>query len=213
MDEYSQERLTLIAEEQFITNSSDYIFEAADCLRMGQDVFVQHGFTTNERGIAWLKRELKGEFRVHKLNFPNDTCPVHIDATFVPVRIPDSERKGIMWTNPERDLNPALKWMFKDSWDLVEAPRPAHSKGMPRSLCSPWLSMNCLNLNPTTMIIEETEVNVEKSLNSLGITTIKVPFRSCYEMGGSLHCHTTDVRRTGRKMNYFPHLDQSEKIN
>jgi len=164
---------------------------------MGKDVFVQNGFTTNRRGIDWLRRELRGEFRVHELNFPNDTCPVHIDATLVPIRLPDNERKGIIWTNPERNLNPTQRHLFEATWDLVEAPRPAHSGGMPRSLCSDWLSMNMLHLNPTTIFMEESEHFTEQALNSLGIKVLKVPFRSCYEMGGSLHCHTTDVRRSG----------------
>lgn len=178
MNELSHERIEMVKNKQFVTNENDFIFEAADMLRMGRDIFVQHGFTTNLRGIEWLRRELS-EFRVHTLNFPNDTCPVHIDATFVPVRIPDNERKGIIWVNPERTLSKDLEHLFTDTWDLMPAPHPNTFQNIPRSLCSNWLSMNFLNLDPTTIIMEQTETTVEKSLNSLGIKTIPIPFRSC----------------------------------
>ena len=39
-------------------------FDAADVLRFGKDLVVQHGFTTNLKGIDWLKRHYK-DHRVH----------------------------------------------------------------------------------------------------------------------------------------------------
>ena len=38
-------------------------------LRFGKDLVVQHGFTTNLKGIDWLKRHYK-DHRVHAVNFP-----------------------------------------------------------------------------------------------------------------------------------------------
>ena len=40
------------------------LFDAADILRMGKDLFVQHGFTTNLKGSDWLRR-----------HFPNHRIP------------------------------------------------------------------------------------------------------------------------------------------
>lgn len=58
--------------------------------------------TTNKMGIEWLTRSLGNQFRVHTLHFPSDLVPIHMDATFVPVKPPSNERKGII-------LNPKSK--------------------------------------------------------------------------------------------------------
>jgi glycine amidinotransferase len=42
-------------------------------------------FTTNLKGIDWLKRHYK-DHRVHAVNFPGDPYPIHIDATFTPIK-------------------------------------------------------------------------------------------------------------------------------
>ena len=60
----------------------------------GKDLVVQHGFTTNQRGIEWLRRHFP-DHRVHAVNFPGDPYPIHIDATFTPLR------PGLILNNPQ----------------------------------------------------------------------------------------------------------------
>ncbi len=174
---------------------------------MGKDIFVQHGFSTNLRAIDWLRRDLGPSYRVHALTFPQDVEPVHIDATFVPILPPTNERKGIIWNNPEHPLESSLAPLFTPSFDLVDAPPAAHETSTPRSLCSVWLSMNTLHINPTTIVVEATETASIRALESLGMKVIPCAFRACYEFGGSFHCHTSCLNRTGERPNYFPHLD------
>lgn len=60
---------------------SDYIkvFDAADVLKLGRDLIVQHGLTTNRKGIEWLRRHTKSRgYRVHEIHFPDDLLPIHI---------------------------------------------------------------------------------------------------------------------------------------
>ena len=64
-----------------MTTEEEPLFDAADVLRFGKDLVIQHGFTTNLKGIDWLKRHYK-DHRVHAVNFPGDPYPIHIDATF-----------------------------------------------------------------------------------------------------------------------------------
>ena len=68
-----------------MTTEEEPLFDAADVLRFGKDLIVQHGFTTNLKGIDWLKRHFK-DHRVHAVNFPGDPYPIHIDATFTPIK-------------------------------------------------------------------------------------------------------------------------------
>ncbi|MCW8842383.1 MAG: serine/threonine protein kinase, partial [Rhodobacteraceae bacterium] len=78
-----EQRLKWAEEKFFVTTEEEPLFDAADVLRFGRDLVVQHGFTTNLKGIEWLRRHFP-DHRVHTVNFPGDPYPIHIDATFTP---------------------------------------------------------------------------------------------------------------------------------
>ena len=44
-----------LLQKYFVTTEEEPLFDAADVLRFGKDLVVQHGFTTNLKGIDWLK--------------------------------------------------------------------------------------------------------------------------------------------------------------
>ena len=184
----------------FVTTEEEILFDAADATRCGRDLFVQHGFTTNLKGIDWLRRHFP-EHRVHRVNFRNDPDPVHIDCSLVPLR------PGLMLANPNRPLvmEPGMEKLFeRNGWEVVMAAKPAHERQMPLCYYSVWLSMNFLLLDPKTVIVEETEVYQNEQLSRLGFEVIPVPFRNVYAFGGSLHCATADVHREGSCEDYFP---------
>ena len=99
---FLREKITLnvwisIIGKFFVTTEEEALFDAADILRFGKDLVVQHGFTTNLKGIDWIKRHYK-DHRVHAVNFPGDPYPIHIDATFTPIK------EGLIINNPQRKL-------------------------------------------------------------------------------------------------------------
>jgi len=197
----NEERLELVARKEFVTQDwTEPLFDAADCLRLGKDLFVQHGCTTNAAGIEWIKRhfEPKG-YRVHAVNFPGDPFPIHIDATFTPLR------PGLILNNPNRPLPQEQRGVFeKNGWDIIDAAQPAHNDPPPLCYSSVWLAMNVLVLNPETVIVEASEKNVIEQIKSFGMNVIDIPFRDAYAFGGGLHCSSADVRRAGVCEDYFP---------
>ncbi len=193
-----EQRLKWTADKFFVTTEEEPLFDAADVLRFGRDLMVQHGFTTNLKGIDWLARHFPNH-RVHALNFPGDPYPIHIDATFTPLR------PGLIINNPERRLPDDQRALFeKNGWEIVDAARPAHNAPPPLCYSSVWLSMNVLVLDPKTVVAEESEVHQLEQLDQLGFEVIPVPFRDAYAFGGALHCATTDVLREGGCEDYFP---------
>ena len=64
-------RLKWTAERNFVTTEKEILFDSADVARCGRDLFVQHGFTTNLKGVDWLRRHFAGH-RVHALHFPGE---------------------------------------------------------------------------------------------------------------------------------------------
>jgi glycine amidinotransferase len=164
----------------------------------GKDLVVQHGFTTNMKGIDWIRRHFP-DHRVHAVNFPGDPYPIHIDATFTPLR------PGLILNNPQRRLPDEQRRMFNDNgWEIVDAAQPAHNS--PPALCysSVWLSMNVLVLDPKTVCVEKSEVYQAEQMDKLGMNVIEVDLRDAYAFGGGLHCCTADVNRESVFEDYFP---------
>ncbi|MGC5033662.1 hypothetical protein [Micromonospora sp. DT229] len=198
------ERFARMHDFEFCVTQEEPVFDAADITRMGRHLFVQESMTTNRPGIAWLRRELEPRgLRVHTLHFPLDFFPSHIDCTFVPLR------PGLVLTNPDRPLKEEEAEFFaKNGWEFLDAPEASCSNDeMPRHCqSSRWLSMNVLSVSPDTVICEEAEHDLHRLLERRGFNVIAVPFRNVYEFGGSLHCATWDVRRSGDCEDYFTNL-------
>ena len=193
-----EQRLKWAEKKYFVTTEEEPLFDAADILRFGKDLIVQHGFTTNLKGIDWLTRHFP-DHRVHTVNFPGDPYPIHIDATFTPIR------PGLILNNPVRKLPKEQRKLFEDNgWEIVYAAQPAHNSPPDLSYYSVWLSMNVLVLDPKTVCVEKTEVYQAEQLDKLGMEVIPIDFREVYAFGGSLHCSTTDVYREGSLQDYFP---------
>ena len=193
-----QKRLDWTEKKFFVTTEEEPLFDAADVLRFGKDLVVQHGFTTNLKGIDWLKRHYK-DHRVHAVNFPGDPYPIHIDATFTPIR------PGLIINNPQRRLPKEQRKIFDDNgWEIIDSAQPAHNKPPPLCYSSTWLSMNVLILDPKTVCVEKSEIYQIEQLDKLGMEVIPVDLRDAYAFGGGLHCCTADVYREGDCENYFP---------
>ena len=193
-----EDRLKLTAAKDFVTSEVEPLFDAAELARMGKDIVVQHGFTANLAGIDWLRRHFP-DLRIHRMNFPGDPYPIHIDCTFVPLR------PGLLLNNPNRRVRPEHRKLFDlNDWEIVEAAKPAHENPPPLCYSSVWLSMNVLVLDPKTICVEASEVHQQEQLDKLGFEIVPVPFRDAYPFGGGLHCSTTDVHREGTCEDYFP---------
>ena len=192
-----EERYALTEKGHFVIRDTEPSFDAADIVRFGRDLFVQRSHVTNNIGITWLKRHLGDTFRVHVVNFP-DYNPMHIDASLVPLR------PGLALINPAR---PCIeKELFKKAgWDLVDAAPSTLPDNWPMYMCSSWVCMNILSLDPETIVVEKQEEPMQNLLKDLGFKVIPVDFRHLYTFGGSFHCVTCDVRREGKLEEYgFP---------
>ena len=64
--------------------------------------------------------------------------------------------------------------------------------------------MNCLVLDPKTVIVEASEVHQQEQMDKLGMNVIPCDLRDAYPFGGGLHCSTADVYREGECLDYFP---------
>lgn len=182
-----------IEQGEWVITEFEPVFDAADFMRCGRDIFGQLSHVTNRFGIEWLQRHLGEEYRVHILDC-DDPKAMHIDGSFIPLA------PGRLLINPERvkDLPP----MF-DSWEILTAPLPSISDSLPLYFTSKWISINVLSIDEERVVVEEQEAPLIAFLKEHGFKPIPVPFQNFMNFGGAFHCATCDVRRRGTLQSYF----------
>ena len=180
----------------YVTTEFEPMFDAADMMRCGRDIFIQRSHVTNDLGIEWLRRHFGERFRFHRLEF-DDYRAIHIDATFVPLA------PGKILVNPDRPMKEMPEILKDSDWELLPAPRSTLPESHPAYHSFRWLSMNMLSLDEKRVIVEESEEPTIRALESWGFEPIPCPFRNNYKYGGSFHCATVDIRRRGTLQSYF----------
>ncbi|GAB2831619.1 amidinotransferase [Streptomyces daliensis] len=174
------------------------VFDAADFVRAGRDLFVTRSNVTNGMGIEWLRRHLGPGYRIHEIESRCRT-PMHIDTTFLPLA------PGKALINPEYvdvDRLPAVL----DSWDILTAPEPEPIQERllrTTSMCGKWLSMNVLMVDEKQVIAERHHTGMLRALEKWGFEPIPCDLLHYAPFGGSFHCATLDVRRRGTLESYF----------
>lgn len=180
-------------EEKYSITEFEPVFDAADFIKCGQDIFAQKSNVTNQLGIDWLQNNLGEDYKIHVLEV-NDTHPMHIDATIMPLA------PGKLLINKKRLIK--IPEIFK-GWDILEAPRPCIPDNHCLYMTSKWINMNILSLDEKRVIVEKGEENMIKALKEWGFNPIPCNFRNFNTFGGSFHCATLDIRRNGELKSYF----------
>jgi glycine amidinotransferase len=182
----------------WIISEKEPLFDAADVVRYGKDLFVQKSMVTNDAGVDWLRRHFPSH-RIHKVG-RRELLPWHMDTTLVPVR------PGLAVMNPERTPldKRELDFFAKNDWEIIRAPKALLEKKAPYDFCSWWLSMNTLVLDPKTICVEASEYPTMEMFDKYGFEVIPIPFYKVSPFGGGLHCCTADVYREGTCEDYFP---------
>lgn len=184
---------------RFVLTEEEPVFDAADAIRCGRDIFVQLSHVTNRFGIHWLQTHLGSAFRVHTLESVNPEA-IHIDTTFVPLA------PGKVLISPEyvdvRRLPRALR-----GWEILVAPEPVPTIHDPLGIISRWGAINVLMLDADRPIVEARQEPLIEALRGWGFEPIPVPFEAYYPFMGGFHCATLDIRRRGTLESYCDRVE------
>ena len=171
------------------------IIEAADIRRFNNDIFMQTGGYSNEKGFKWLQRLLKKEgLNLHNMTFESGkTSYYHLDAKFSAV-----DESTILYS-PDPDHRPSKEMFeyFKNDlgFNLVEAPKRMVLVSPEDFTCS-GLNLNWLCLGPGKIILDKGERDTVKLLEQeLGCDCITMDFSNAFEFGGAFNCWTLDLVR------------------
>ncbi|MGO9320373.1 MAG: inosamine-phosphate amidinotransferase 1 [Solirubrobacteraceae bacterium] len=171
------------------------LFDAANVLRCGRDLFYLVSNTGNRRGARWLQSHLGEAYRVHLVE---DTYShAHIDTTLLPLR------PGLLLANPERVDRARLPRALRE-WDMLFAAEPVDVPFIPGWMpATAWISMNLLSLAPDLLAVEERQLPLIRQLEANRFDVLPVRLRHCRTLSGGPHCITLDVRRWGDLESYF----------
>ncbi len=179
---------------RFVTTEAEPVFDAADFVRCGRDIFGQRSQITNQAGIDWLRRFLEPTYRLHLI--PTRCAGAyHIDTTFVPLA-PGKALVSPNFVDVDR-LPPALK-----RWDILPAPKPRATPIELAGWMSDWISINVLSLDEKRIIVERDQEDLIAALRDWGFEPIPCPFKYHYPFLGGFHCATLDVHREGTLEDY-----------
>ncbi|WP_347264087.1 amidinotransferase [Nitrobacter sp.] len=183
----------------YVLTEWEPVFDAADFMRCGRDLFVQKSNVTNAMGIEWLRRHLSDRgYRIHEIE-SRCRMPMHIDTTFVPLA------PGKVLVNPEYLDISRLPPILKD-WEILVAPEPNPIEDRLlkiTSMCGKWLSMNVLTLDEKHVVVERHHTSMIKALEKWGFEPVPCDFLHYGAFGGAFHCATLDIRRRGSLESYF----------
>jgi len=174
-------------------------FDAANILRLGQDLLYLVSGTGNELGGQWLQTILGDAFRVHF--FKDVYYGSHIDSTFAALR------PGLVLCNPGRINDETLPEIFRQ-WEVIYSPPMENTDRydadyLAKSIGSNWIDMNVLSINPNLVVVDEDQTALIKLLEKHGLDVIRLKLRHSKMLGGGFHCVTLDIRRNGTLQRYF----------
>jgi N-dimethylarginine dimethylaminohydrolase len=171
------------------------LFDAANIVRCGRDLFYLVSNTGNRTGAQWLQSHLGPGYRVHLVEAVYSK--IHVDTTLLPLK------PGLVLANPERVNFESLPAPLR-KWDVLFAPEPVIVPCLPHWLpASTWISMNVLSLSPSLVAVEERQRPLIALLEGRRFDVLPVRLRHCRTLSGGPHCVTLDVRRKGDLEDYF----------
>jgi glycine amidinotransferase/scyllo-inosamine-4-phosphate amidinotransferase 1 len=169
-------------------------FDAANVLRFGTDILYLVSDTGNERGWRWLQSVLGDRYTVHPCR--NLYASTHVDSTIVPLR------PGLVLLNPSR-VNDDNYPGFLRGWDRIWCPELVDTGYVgEHPYCSTWIGMNLLVVRPGLVIADDRQPALIRALEAHGIDVLPLRLTYARTLGGSFHCVSLDLRRTGKLETY-----------
>ncbi len=199
-------------------NENEIVFEAANTVRMGRDLLYLVSSSGNYKSAKWLQTVLGDDYKVHTTDDIYRSS--HIDSTVLCLR------PGLVLLNSTRVNEQNLPRLF-DKWDKLYfsevAPtsdveldfqknvRDKYAKELEslgfetnlNEMSSPWVGMNFLSLDPSTVVVDERQSNLIRLLEEHRFTVVPIRMRHIYTQGGGIHCATLDTVRDSKLESYF----------
>lgn len=173
------------------------VFDAPNIVRLGKDLLFQISNSGNLLGYKWLKTIL--EPRGYTLHLAEEIYSfAHFDSTVIPLR------PGLVLLNGTRVDKYNCPKIF-EKWDKIyfsDVANTSECSEMGVLPCSPYIGLNILSINPSTVCVDIEQTALIKKLAQYGIESIPLPMRHARKLSGGFHCATLDLVRDGSLESY-----------
>jgi N-dimethylarginine dimethylaminohydrolase len=175
--------------EDKIINIDDpeVVFDAANVLRLNDDLLYLVSDSGNREGAKWLQNQFPDK-KVHVLD--NIYQGVHIDSTIT------SLNEHTVVLNAGRITGDNLPKVFND-YDIVWI---NEKDIMPMGFykypyASKWMALNMFSIDHKTVIVDRDQHTIIRKLEKRNFTVIPGKLTHARTLGGGFHCCTLDLWR------------------
>lgn len=188
----SAPRPRLLTEENYIHNNNirlteeEPIFDAANVLRLNNDILYLVSNSGNRMGAQWLQNVLGKTYRVHLLD--NLYSYAHIDSTISVLR------QGLVVLNASRVNEHNCPKVF-DGWTKIYIDEVVPQSFYKYPYASKWIALNMLSIDPDTVVVDKNQIELIKTLERHSMTVVPLELRHSRTLGGGFHCVTLDLER------------------
>lgn len=169
----------------FMPRNEGMTMDAANVLRLNDHMLFLESPSGNRAAYNWLCKQ----FPDVKIELCNFYSGVHIDSTIMPLR------EGLVMINGARVGFDHVPQVF-DGWHKIWVSDVVAQDFYQYPYASKWIGMNMLVVNPTTVIVDQAQTELIKTLKSYNFTVIPLQLRHSRTLGGGFHCVTLDLVRT-----------------
>jgi len=175
-----------IVDEELVLTNRQPIFDAANVLRLNNDILYLVSSSGNYAGAKWLQQLLGNNYTVHVHD--NLYASTHIDTTISVLK------EGLVVLNGDRVNNYNCPAVF-NNWEKIYVEDLCQSPYWHYPYGSKWMGLNMLSISPDTVIVDSTQTQLIKRIEQKGITVIPQLLRHARTLGGGFHCVTLDLYR------------------
>jgi N-dimethylarginine dimethylaminohydrolase len=168
----------------FMPRNEGMTMDAANVLRLNDHMLFLESPSGNRAAYNWLCNQ----FPNVKIELCNFYSGVHIDSTIMPLR------EGLVMINGARVGFDHVPQVF-DGWHKIWVSDVVAQDFYQYPYASKWIGMNMLVVNPTTVIVDQAQTELIKTLKSYNFTVIPLQLRHSRTLGGGFHCVTLDLLR------------------
>lgn len=160
------------------------VMDAANVCRFNDKLLFLESKSGNRAAGEWLANQLP-DVDIYGVSF---YAGVHIDSTIVPLN------DGTVMLNASRvKENQLPEWL--QSWDKIWIEDCVAQDFYQYPYASKWIGMNCLSIDPKTVIVDAAQTEIIKLLEAKKFTVIPHTLRHSRTLGGGFHCVTLDLWR------------------
>jgi scyllo-inosamine-4-phosphate amidinotransferase 1 len=160
------------------------VLDAANILRANDHWLFLESASGNRAAYDWLCQQ----FPMVDIELCNFYSGVHIDSTISVLR------EGLVVLNASRVNEANCPRLFR-GWQKIYVDDVVAQDFYQYPYASKWIALNMFSVNPYTVVVDQNNPKLIRTLEQHGMTVIPLQLRHSRTLGGGFHCVTLDLER------------------